>query len=62
LAGDGAGMKPLGFFLRYLQRLAERRVACGEPPAEDIADDDYWVGRAKRRTEDRTELKKKKAQ
>ena len=36
-------MKPLGFFLRYLQRLAERREACGEPPAEDIADDDYWL-------------------
>jgi hypothetical protein len=43
LAGDGAWMKPLGFFLRYLQRLAERREARGEPAAEDVADDDYWL-------------------
>jgi hypothetical protein len=55
-------MKPLGFFLRYLQRLAERREARGEPPAEDIADGAYWLERAKRaRRQDTTELKRRRA-
>ena len=36
----------------------------GERPAKDIADDAYWLERAKRRgrAEDKTEFKKKKAQ
>ena len=55
-------MKPLGYFLRYLQRLAERREARGEPPAEDVANGDCWLERTGRHAEDKTEFKKKKAE
>jgi hypothetical protein len=41
---------------------AARRVLRGEPPAKDIADDTYWLERATRRAEDKTEFKKKKAE
>jgi hypothetical protein len=34
----------------------------GEPPAKDIAYDTYWLERATRRAEDKTEFKKKKAE
>ena len=56
-------MKPLGYFLRYLQRLAERREARGEPPAEDVANDDYWRTKhnADKARWDRSELRKRKA-
>ena len=39
---------------------AARRVLRGEPPAKDIADDPYWLERARRRAEDKTEFKRKK--
>ena len=41
---------------------AARRVLRGEPPVKDIADDAYWLERAKLRAEDKTEFKKKKAE
>ena len=47
---------------KYLIRLAARRVLRGEPPAKDIAEDAYWLERAKRHAEDKTEFKKKKAE
>ena len=39
-----------------------RRVLRGELPAKDIADDAYWLERARRRAEDKTEFKRKKAE
>ena len=33
-----------------------------EVPAKDIADDAYWLERARRRAEDKTEFKRKKAE
>jgi hypothetical protein len=47
---------------KYLIRLAARRVLRGEPLAKDIAEDAYWLERAKRHAEDKTEFKKKKAE
>ena len=35
----------IGFYIRYLQRIAEQRERDGRSPAEDICDDDYWQQR-----------------
>jgi hypothetical protein len=34
--------RPRGFYIKYLERLADRRAARGEPPAEDVAPQSYW--------------------
>ena len=45
-----------------LEARALRRLLRGEPPAEDTDDGDYWLERAKRHAEDKTELRKRKAE
>lgn len=63
--------RPVGFYVRYLQKLIERREASGRPPAADIAPDAYWNQRRlnkqqfeefprKRETTAQSELKRKK--
>jgi hypothetical protein len=37
--------KPTGFYVRYLQRIAEQRERAGLPPAADICDNAYWANR-----------------
>jgi hypothetical protein len=37
--------RPVGFYIRYLQRLHEQRERAGLSPAADICDDAYWQER-----------------
>jgi hypothetical protein len=51
--------RPAGFYMKYLQRLAERRAAEGKPPEPDIAPEEYW--RKRREDEAMKDLPPKKA-
>jgi hypothetical protein len=51
--------RPVGFYMKYLQRLAERRAATGKPPEPDIAPEEYW--RQRREYEAMKDLPLKKA-
>jgi hypothetical protein len=37
--------RPIGLYVKYLQRIAEQRERAGLPPAPDICDDSYWQQR-----------------
>jgi hypothetical protein len=40
--------RPIGFYVRYLQRIAEQRERAGLPEPPDIQDDEaYWQQRKK---------------
>ena len=37
--------RPIGLYVKYLQRLVKQREEAGLPPAEDIAPPEYWQRR-----------------
>jgi hypothetical protein len=51
--------RPVGFYVRYLQRIAEQREQAGLPPSPDIAPPEYWQRR--REDEATKEWPRKKA-
>jgi hypothetical protein len=43
--------RPVGLYVKYLQRLHEQRERAGLPEPEDICDESYWQERRQQNSE-----------